>query len=109
MRNIRRLMDKRLFSISGVKKRNNLGLPLKITEEIQQALNDKTKPVVSLESTIITHGLPYPQNRIMAKETEKIIRNNGAIPATCAFIDGLPTIGLTDLQLEYLSEQPRQL
>lgn len=103
MRVARTWISRRLFSNS--KSKNNLALPLRISEEVQQALNDKSKPVVSLESTIITHGLPYPQNMVMATETEKIIRDNGAIPATCAFIDGQPNIGLTRLQLERLSDQ----
>lgn len=79
--------------------------PLVISEEVKQALNDKRKPVVSLESTIITHGLPYPQNLSMATEVEQVIRDNGAIPATCAFINGIPHVGLNDKQLTYLSEQ----
>lgn len=103
MRVARTWISRRLFSNS--KSKNNLALPLRISEEVQQALNDKSKPVVSLESTIIKHGLPYPQNMVMATETEKIIRDNGAIPATCAFIDGQPNIGLTRLQLERLSDQ----
>lgn len=80
-------------------------LQLSISEEVQQALNDRHKPVVSLESTIITHGLPHPDNLSMATEVEKLIRDNGAIPATCAFIDGKPHVGLSTQQLEYLAEQ----
>lgn len=104
MRIVRHWTSRRLFSNS-VRNRHNLALPLRISEEIQQAINDKSKPIVSLESTIITHGLPYPQNIEMATETERIIRSNGAIPATCAFIDGHPCVGLTERQLEYLGDQ----
>lgn len=78
--------------------------PVVVSPEIQQALHEN-KPVVSLESTIITHGLPYPQNLSMAQEVEAVIRSNGAIPATCAFIGGQPHVGLDPLQLQYLSEQ----
>ncbi|KAG2731882.1 hypothetical protein G9P44_005469 [Scheffersomyces stipitis] len=75
-----------------------------ISEEIKHALNS-SKPVVSLESTIITHGLPFPQNFEMAKQVEQVVRDNGAIPATCAFIDGKPRVGLSELSLKYLAEQ----
>lgn len=81
-----------------------LSLPVVISEEVQQAHSDKTAPVVSLESTIITHGLPYPQNLSMATEVEDLIRKKGAIPATCAFIDGVPYVGLSEEQLGRLAE-----
>ncbi|CAK7891952.1 hypothetical protein CAAN4_A00804 [[Candida] anglica] len=74
-----------------------------ISEEVKQALEDKQKPVVSLESTIITHGLPYPENLSMARRVESVIRENGAIPATCAFIKGQPLVGLDESQLEHLA------
>lgn len=93
------------FAITTKLRRNFVSIPLVISEEIQQTLNDKQKPIVSLESTIITHGLPYPDNLSMATEVERIIRANGAVPATCAFIEGIPYVGLTSHQLEYLSEQ----
>ncbi len=67
---------------------------LEITKEVQQALADN-KPVVALESTIISHGMPYPQNVEMATEVENIIRQNGAIPATIAIMNGKIKIGLT--------------
>ena len=60
------------------------------------------KPVVSLESTIISHGMPYPQNVEMAREVEQIIRDAGAVPATIAIIDGKICIGLSGAQLELL-------
>ncbi|GEQ69254.1 hypothetical protein JCM33374_g2925 [Metschnikowia sp. JCM 33374] len=78
-------------------------LPLRVSPEITQALHEN-KPVVSLESTIITHGFPYPQNLAMAREVEQKIRQNGCIPATCAFIEGVPYVGLEDVQIEALSE-----
>ena len=75
---------------------------LVITEEVRQALADGT-PVVALESTIISHGMPYPQNVAMALEVERIIREGGAIPATIAVLDGKPCIGLGGDDLELLA------
>lgn len=75
---------------------------LSITEEVQKAL-DENKPVVALESTIISHGMPYPQNVEMAKEVEQIVRDNGAVPATIAIIDGKIKIGLSDEELETMA------
>lgn len=60
------------------------------------------KPIVALESTIISHGMPYPQNVQTAREVEQIIRYGGAVPATIAIIDGKICIGLSDAQLEQL-------
>lgn len=74
---------------------------LSITDEVQRAL-DENKPVVALESTIISHGMPYPQNVEMAKEVEQIVRDNGAVPATIAIIDGKIKIGLNDEELEIM-------
>jgi pseudouridine-5'-phosphate glycosidase len=64
------------------------------------------KPVVALESTIISHGMPYPQNVQMAREVEQIIRDAGAVPATIAIIDGRICIGLSEEQLELLGTSP---
>jgi pseudouridine-5'-phosphate glycosidase len=64
------------------------------------------KPVVALESTIISHGMPYPQNVQMAREVEQIIRDGGAVPATIAIIGGKICIGLSDDQLELLGTSP---
>lgn len=74
---------------------------LSITEEVQKALAEN-KPVVALESTIISHGMPYPQNVEMAKEVEQIVRDNGAVPATIAIIDGMIKVGLSDEELEIM-------
>ena len=70
---------------------------LRISQEVRQALFEK-RPVVSLESTIISHGLPYPQNIEMAKSVEQVLRDNGVVPATCAFIDGVPHVGLDNFE-----------
>ena len=64
------------------------------------------KPVVALESTIISHGMPYPQNVQTAKEVEQVIRDAGAVPATIALLDGKICIGLSDAQLELLGTSP---
>lgn len=64
------------------------------------------KPVVALESTIISHGMPYPQNVAMAREVEQLIRDAGAVPATIAIIGGKICIGLSDEQLDLLGTSP---
>ncbi|KRE62041.1 pseudouridine-5'-phosphate glycosidase [Nostocoides sp. Soil756] len=72
---------------------------LAVAPEVRAALADG-RPVVALESTIISHGMPYPQNVGMAREVEQIVRDHGAVPATIAILDGRPTVGLSDDQLE---------
>ncbi len=78
---------------------------LVLTEEVAQALSDGT-PVVALESTIISHGMPFPQNVEMATEVERIIREGGAIPATIAVLDGCPRVGLSQDDLHLLATSP---
>ncbi|MCZ4347657.1 pseudouridine-5'-phosphate glycosidase [Devosia neptuniae] len=75
---------------------------LSITPEVTQALAD-SQPVVALESTIITHGMPYPQNLEMAKNVEAVIRQNGAIPATIAIMDSKFCVGVSGDDLERLA------
>lgn len=75
---------------------------LDIKEEVKDAL-EHNLPVVALESTIISHGMPYPQNVEMAKKCEEIIRENGAVPATIAIINGRIKVGLTDEDLNLLA------
>ncbi|MEN2767103.1 pseudouridine-5'-phosphate glycosidase [Ornithinibacillus xuwenensis] len=72
---------------------------LELSEEVLTA-KETGKPIVALESTIISHGMPYPQNVQTAREVEQIIRDNGAVPATIALVDGKIKIGLTDEELE---------
>lgn len=72
---------------------------LSYSAEVQEAIATG-KPIVALESTIISHGMPYPQNVKTAREVEQIIRDNGAVPATIALIDGEIKIGLSDDELE---------
>lgn len=74
---------------------------LALTDEVRQALADGT-PVVALESTIISHGMPYPRNVQTAREVEDIIRAGGAVPATIAVLHGVPRIGLDDAELDLL-------
>ncbi len=73
-----------------------------IHPDVQKALNEK-RPIVALESTIISHGMPYPENVKMAKNVEAIIRNEGAVPATIAILDGIIRIGLTEEEIETLA------
>lgn len=75
---------------------------LTVTDEVATALAEG-RPVVALESTIISHGMPYPQNVAMAIEVEGIVREHGAVPATIAVIDGRPRIGLGADDLELLA------
>ncbi|MBQ4253897.1 MAG: pseudouridine-5'-phosphate glycosidase, partial [Erysipelotrichaceae bacterium] len=74
---------------------------LTITDEIRDALQ-QGKPVVALESTILSHGMPYPENLEFAHRVEKIIRDEGAVPATAAIIKGVLKIGLNDEELEIM-------
>ncbi|HOC12594.1 MAG TPA: pseudouridine-5'-phosphate glycosidase [Propionicimonas sp.] len=74
---------------------------LALTDEVREALASG-KPVVALESTIISHGMPYPKNVQTAREVEQIIRDGGAVPATIAILHGVPRIGLSDAELDLL-------
>ena len=74
---------------------------LSITPEIQEALNEG-KPILALESTILSHGMPYPENLEFARTVEKIVRGKGVIPATTAIIDGKLKVGLNDEELELM-------
>ncbi len=78
---------------------------LVLTDEVAKALAGGA-PVVALESTIISHGMPYPQNVEMASEVERIIRDGGAVPATIAVLNGRPRIGLAKEDLELLATSP---
>lgn len=74
---------------------------LNLHPEIQDALSEG-RPIVALESTIIAHGMPYPKNVETALEVEQVVRDNGAIPATIALLDGKMCVGLQSEQLEVL-------
>ncbi|KAJ3678557.1 hypothetical protein LUZ60_002360 [Juncus effusus] len=75
---------------------------IKVSPEVYEALISG-KAVVALESTIISHGMPYPKNYQTANEVESVVRENGAIPATIAILDGTPFVGLSDEQLKRLA------
>jgi pseudouridylate synthase len=76
-------------------------IDLRLTDEVRTALAER-RPVVALESTIISHGMPYPDNVAMAHEVEEIIRGHDVTPATIAVLDGVPRIGLDEEALELL-------
>ena len=77
---------------------------LKLSPEVEEALRTG-KPVVALESTIISHGMPYPQNVETAYACERVCRENGAVPATCAIIGGKLCAGLTPEEIDYLGRE----
>ncbi len=79
----------------------NLNQYLDITPEVKAAI-EAGKPVVALESTILSHGMPYPQNLEFAAQVEKIIREEGAVPATMAIINGRMKVGLSADELELM-------
>ncbi len=74
-----------------------------LSEEVAQALAEK-RPVVALESTIIAHGMPYPQNMETAMRVERTVRDAGAVPATCAILGGKLMAGLTNDQIEHIAK-----
>ena len=77
---------------------------LSISPEVKAALQDN-RPVVALESTIISHGMPYPQNVETAIEVERIARETGVVPATIAIINGRLKVGLTKEEIDYLGQE----
>ncbi len=77
---------------------------MKISSEVLSALKEN-KPVIALESTIITHGMPYPKNVECALTVEKVIRDNGCVPATIGIIDGEAIVGLSPEEIEALAKR----
>ncbi|MFI5961822.1 pseudouridine-5'-phosphate glycosidase [Streptomyces asoensis] len=77
---------------------------LVVSQEVRDAV-DARQPVVALESTIISHGLPRPRNLQVARELEAAVREQGAVPATIAVLDGRPHVGLDDRQLVRVAEE----
>jgi pseudouridine-5'-phosphate glycosidase len=77
------------------------------TSSLAIPVSHSTLPVVALESTVITHGLPRPQNLELARAMEQIVRANGAVPATIAVLDGEIHIGLNDAELERLANEDK--
>lgn len=76
---------------------------LDINPEVENAIANNL-PIVALESTIISHGMPYPQNKETALHVEQIVRDYGAVPATIALIDGKLKVGLTENEIDYLAK-----
>src|SRR5205823_13813234 len=81
------------------------GTPIRLRPEVAEALA-WGKPVVALESTLIAHGLPRPENLALARELEAIVRAEGGVPATVALIAGEPVVGLSDAELERIASGP---
>ena len=81
---------------------------LEISPEVSRALSEG-RPVVALESTIISHGMPYPQNVETALQVESIIREHGAVPATTAIIGGVLTAGLSKDEIEHLGKEGQKV
>ncbi|ESK97925.1 carbohydrate kinase [Moniliophthora roreri MCA 2997] len=81
----------------------NRSIPLQIHPEVEEALANK-RPVVALETTLITHGIPYPNNLELALDLESIVRSTGAVPATIGMIGGRVKVGLEKSQLERLAD-----
>jgi pseudouridine-5'-phosphate glycosidase len=82
--------------------------PLSLPHQGSSTINHSLRmsyPVVALESTVITHGLPRPKNLILARDMERVVRENGARPATIAVLDGIIRVGLTDAELERLANE----
>jgi pseudouridine-5'-phosphate glycosidase len=79
-----------------------------IHPEVQQAIAHQ-QPVVALESTIISHGMPFPQNMETALNVEEIVRSNGAVPATIAIINGKFKVGLTKEEIKYLGQKGKEI
>ena len=77
---------------------------IEISPEVQKAI-DENKPIVALESTIISHGMPYPKNVETALNAQNVVRENGAVPATIAIINGKLKVGLTDEEIDYFGKK----
>ena len=80
---------------------------INISPEVSLALKEN-RPVVALESTIISHGMPYPQNVETALRVEQAVRDNGVVPATIAIIGGIPTVGCSPEQIDNLGRKGRE-
>ena len=76
---------------------------VKYSEDVLRA-KESNKPVLALESTIIAHGMPFPENLTFGKKAESLCRDNGVVPATIAVIDGVPQVGLDQKQLERIAQ-----
>lgn len=80
-----------------------MNVQLRFSPEVEEA-KARDKAIVALESTIISHGMPYPENLEVASEVENTVRNSGAVPATIAILNGVIHVGLDDIQLKKLAQ-----
>ncbi len=80
----------------------------RVSEEVAKAL-EENKPVIALESTIISHGMPYPQNVETAMKVESIIREHGCIPATVGIVDGVGVVGLSAEEIEEMGKRGQSI
>ena len=80
----------------------------RVSEEVEKALKEN-KPVIALESTIISHGMPYPQNVETAMKVESIIREHGCIPATVGIVDGVGVVGLSPEEIEEMGKRGQSI
>src|SRR4030042_1003241 len=87
---------------------SELPAPYFLSQEVAHALELRL-PVVALESTVITHGLPYPENLTLAEDMEDQVRTNGATPATIGVVDGRILVGMHASQLRYLASSSEGL
>ncbi len=94
--------EKKLLFVYNISKGDSMNKYFEINPIIEEALK-KQEPIVALESTIIAHGMPYPQNRDTALKVESIVCKQGAVPATIAIIQGKIKIGLTEEEIDYLA------
>jgi pseudouridine-5'-phosphate glycosidase len=94
--------------MSKIMQKHSYGNLLDLHPEVEGALQDG-RAVVALESTIICHGMPYPQNVETAHEVENIVRANGATPATIAILNGRLKVGLTESEIDYLGREGQHI
>lgn len=80
----------------------------RVSEEVAKAL-EENKPVIALESTIISHGMPYPQNVETAMKVESIIREHGCVPATVGIVDGVGVVGLSAEEIEEMGKRGQSI
>lgn len=81
---------------------------IELSKEVVEAIS-KNQPIVALESTIISHGMPYPKNVETARRCEEIVRENGSVPATIAVLGGKLKVGLSSSELEYLGKKGQEI
>src|SRR5919202_321922 len=91
----------------GVSRNDSVGR-VEVGEEVAEALG-RGDPVVALESTLISHGLPRPDNLELAREAETLVRREGAVPATVGLIGGVPKVGLEEAELELMAAREEVL